>query len=448
MRSNSHVETSAVPAAADVGRNPKMWAVVRVSSGNFLEMYDFMVFGYYAADIGKTFFPIGTPYVSLMLSLMTFGAGFLMRPLGGIILGAYSDHRGRRAGLILTLSLMAMGIFLISCVPGYQTIGLVAPILVLAGRLLQGFSAGAGLGTVSVYLSEIATPGHKGFYVSWQSASQQLAVMFAALLGVLLHSWLSPAQMVAWGWRVPLLAGCAIVPLLFLLVRSLRETDEFAARKVHPRNREILRSLLDRWRLVIIGTMLTTMTTVSFYMITAYTPTFGNSVLHLGARDSLIVTLCVGLSNLFWLPVMGALSDKIGRPPLLIACTSLVLVSAYPALLWLVGAPSFSRMLVVELWLSFLFSSYNGAMVVYLTEIMPVKVRTTGFSLAYSLATAIFGGFTPAICTYLIHITGNRAVPGLWLSCAAACGLLAALLARRAKEGNHLVNTNALSARF
>ncbi len=165
-------------------------------------------------------------------------------------------------------------------------------------------------------------------------------------------------------------------------------------------------------------------------MITAYTPTFGNSVLHLASIDSLVVTLCIGASNLFWLPVMGTLSDRVGRRPLLVIFTTLMLVTAYPVMLWLVAAPSFSRLLAVELWFSFIFGSYNGAMVVFLTEIMPVTVRTTGFALAYSLATAVFGGFTPAISTYLIHVTGNRAIPGVWLSFAAACGLVASLLAR------------------
>src|ERR1700693_2122242 len=172
-------------------RNSRIWSVIRVSSGNFLEMYDFMVFGYYAAAIGNAFFPSGNPFTSLMLSLMTFGAGFLMRPLGAIVLGAYTDLHGRRAGLILTLSLMSVGIISIACMPGYSTIGLIAPLLVLTGRLLQGFSAGMELGGVSVYLSEIATPGHKGFYVSWQSGSQQVAVMFAASVGVILNSFLS-----------------------------------------------------------------------------------------------------------------------------------------------------------------------------------------------------------------------------------------------------------------
>ena len=412
-------------------RKSKIWSVIRVSSGNLLEMYDFMVFGYYAAAIGKAFFPSGNAFVSLMLSLATFGAGFLMRPLGAIVLGAYTDRHGRRAGLILTLTLMSVGIVSIAFTPGYATIGLLAPFLVLIGRLLQGFSAGMELGGVSVYLSEIATPGHKGFYVSWQSGSQQVAVMLAALVGVVLSSVLPPDKMMVWGWRVPLLLGCAIIPFLFRLRRSLKETDEFLARKHRLNTSEILRSVIANWQPVLIGTLLVTMTTVSFYLITAYTPTFGNSVLHLGNMESLIVTLCVGASNLFWLPVMGALSDRIGRRPLLVACTVLLLVSAYPAMLWLVREPTFSRLLTVELWLSFIYGSYNGAMVVFLTEIMPVEVRTSGFSLAYSLATALFGGFTPAISTYLIHITGNRAIPGVWLSFAAACGLAAALLARR-----------------
>ena len=393
-------------------------------------MYDFMVFGYYASAIGSAFFPSGNPFLSLMLSLMTFGAGFLMRPLGAIVLGAYTDRHGRRAGLILTLGLMSVGIISIAFMPGYATIGWLAPLLVLTGRLLQGFSAGMELGGVSVYLSEIATPGHKGFYVSWQSASQQVAVMFAALVGVMLSSALPPQKMMQWGWRIPLLLGCAILPFLFRLRRSLKETDEFIARKHRPSTSEILRSLSTNWGIVLIGVMMVTMTTVSFYMITAYTPTFGSSVLHLASLDSLIVTLCVGASNLFWLPVMGTVSDRIGRRPLLVMCTILMLITAYPAMLWLVRDPSFSRLLGVELWLSFIYGSYNGAMVVFLTEIMPVNVRTTGFALAYSLATAIFGGFTPAISTYLIHVTGNRAIPGLWLSFAAACGLAASFLAK------------------
>ncbi len=402
--------------------------VVRVASGNFLEMYDFQVFGYYAAAIAHTFFPSGNEFASLMLSLATFGAGFLMRPVGAIVLGAYIDHRGRRDGLLLTLGLMAIGTVSIACTPSYASIGLVAPLLVVAGRLVQGLSAGVEAGGVSVYLLEVATPGHEGFYVSWQAASQQVAVMFAAVFGLGLTSRLTGDQMTRWGWRLPLLVGCAIIPLLFLLRRSLQETPEFLQRKRHLSQREILLTLASSWRLVVLGTLLTIMNTVCFYLITAYTPTFGGTVLHLSAKTNMIVTLCVGASNFFWLPIMGAVSDRIGRRPLLAAVSTLALLTAYPALSWLVNAPSFSRLMAVELWLSFLFASYNGALIVFLTEIMPAAVRTTGFSLVHSSATAIFGGFTPAISTYLIHVTGNRAVPGLWLSFAAGCGLIATVL--------------------
>ena len=413
----------------DSNRTAKIKAVVRVATGNFLEMYDFMVFGYYAAAIGRTFFPKTSGFASLMSALATFGAGFLMRPLGALVLGAYLDRKGRRTGLMLTLGLMSIGTVSIACVPGYESIGLVAPLLVVLGRLIQGFSAGVELGGVSVYLSEIATPGHKGFYVSWQSASQQCAVIFAALLGVALNATLSPQQMSAYGWRIPLLIGCGIIPFLFLIRRSLAETEDFLSRPCHPGAREIFHCVAANWRLVLLGVMLVTMTTVSFYMITAYTPTFGTSVLKLSDTQTLVVTLCVGLSNLFWLPVMGSLSDRVGRTPLLITFTALALLTAYPMLLWLVSGPSFGRLLGVELWLSFLYGSYNGAMVVFLTELMPREVRASGFSLAYSTATAL-GGFTPFICTWLIETTGNRAMPGLWLSFAAAVGLTAALIIR------------------
>jgi MFS family permease len=408
--------------------------VIQVGSGNFLEMYDFFVFGYYAKAIGDAYFPAQNGFVSLMAALATFGVGFLMRPLGAIVLGAYMDHRGRRAGLLLTLGLMSIGTLSVALTPGYATLGLLAPIIVVAGRLLQGFSAGAELGGVSVYLAEIATPGHKGFYVAWQSASQQIAVIFAALLGVALQASLSANDMQAWGWRVPLLIGCLIVPFLFIIRRGLVETDEFLGRTHRTKAlADVWAGLLTHWRIVAVGVMLVIMTTVSFYLITAYTPTFGRETLRLGANETLVVTLCVGLSNLFWLPVMGALSDRIGRRPLLFGCTALALATAYPVMLWLASAPSFERLLLVELWLSFLYGSYNGAMVVYLTEIMPLAVRGSGFSLAYSLATAL-GGFTPAICTALIAATQNKAMPGLWLSCAALIGLLAVILQGRLRE--------------
>ncbi|MBD8483590.1 MFS transporter [Pseudomonas coleopterorum] len=403
----------------------KAGMVFRVTSGNFLEQFDFFLFGFYATQIAGVFFPASNEFASLMMTFAVFGAGFLMRPLGAVLLGAYIDDVGRRKGLIVTLAIMASGTLLIVLVPGYATIGLWAPALVLLGRLLQGFSAGAELGGVSVYLSEMATPGHKGFYASWQSASQQVAIVVAAGLGYGLNQWLAPAQVAEWGWRIPFAIGCLIVPFIFFLRRSLEETAEFSSRVRRPSMKAVFATLYANAGLVVLGMLMVAMTTTAFYMITIYAPTFGKTVLQLSTSDALIVTLLVGVSNFFWLPVGGALSDRFGRKPLLATMSLVTAITAYPALSFLAQAPTFGHMLEVLLWFSFLYGLYNGAMIPALTEIMPVEVRVAGFSLAYSLATAVFGGFTPAISTWLIHVSGDKAAPAYWMIFAALCAFVA-----------------------
>lgn len=296
----------------------KAGMVFRVTSGNFLEQFDFFLFGFYATHIAAAFFPASNEFASLMMTFAVFGAGFLMRPLGAVILGAYIDDVGRRKGLIVTLAIMASGTLLIVLVPGYESIGLLAPALVLIGRLLQGFSAGAELGGVSVYLAEMATPGHKGFYASWQSASQQVAVVVAAALGFALNQWLTPDQLSQWGWRVPFAVGCMIIPVIFLLRRSLQETEEFAAREHRPTMKQVLATLAANSGIVLYGMLMVAMTTTAFYMITVYAPTFGKTVLQLSTGDALLVTLLTAVSNFIWLPIGGALSDRLGRKPLLL----------------------------------------------------------------------------------------------------------------------------------
>jgi MFS family permease len=395
--------------AADARRAPKkLKAVVRVS-GNFLEMYDFIIYGYYAKYIADTFFPAGNEFVSLMAALIAYGVGFLVRPIGALVLGAYMDQKGRRKGLILSLSLMAVGTVSIAVTPGYAVIGPLAPLIIVAGRLIQGFSSGVEIGGCSVYLAEIATPGNRGFYCAWQSGSQQVAVMLSALLGVALTAVLPPDQMTLWGWRVPILIGCLIIPVVFWLRRSLEETDAFLSGRPPREAREVFQLVAENWRLIGIGVMMSILTTTTFYLITVYTPTFGSQALHLDPTGVMIVTLCVGLSNFIWLPVGGAISDRIGRRPLLFLIPCVVLVTAYVFMSWLVASPSFAKLLAVELWFSMMFGLYNGAMIPLLAEIMPHRVRTTGFSLAFVTATAIFGGFTPAVSTLLIELTGDRA---------------------------------------
>jgi MFS transporter, MHS family, citrate/tricarballylate:H+ symporter len=355
-----------------------------------------------------------------------FWLGALMRPVGAIVLGAYIDRIGRRQGLIVTLGIMAFGTVVIAFCPTYATIGIAAPVIVLIGRLLQGFSAGVELGGVSVYLAEISTPGNRGFYTSFQSSSQQVAIFVASILGFLL-SEVMPAETVAsWGWRIPFFVGCLIIPLIFFLRRTLEETPAFLAMKKHPTAREVFASALANWRIVLLGMMIAILTTTTFYFVTVYTPTFGKSVLKLSSQDALLVTLLVAVTNFFWNPVGGALSDRIGRKPVLIAIACLALVTAYPALHWLVAEPTFGKLLAVEMMFSFYFGVYSGTMLGALVEIVPAHVRTTCFSLAFALAAALFGTFTPFASTWLIEKTGDKASPGFWLMFAALLGIIAA----------------------
>ncbi|BBB95951.1 MHS family citrate/tricarballylate:H+ symporter-like MFS transporter [Bradyrhizobium japonicum] len=409
----------------------RLGAILRATSGNFLEQFDFFLFGFYAQAIAKAFFPSENETAALLNAFGVFWLGALMRPVGAVVLGAYIDRIGRRKGLIVTLSIMAIGTVVIALCPSYATIGIAAPIIVLIARLLQGFSAGVELGGVSVYLAEIATPGNRGFYTSFQSASQQVAIFVASILGFVLSESMPAATVASWGWRIPFFVGCLIIPVIFFLRRTLEETPAFLAMKKHPTASEVFASAIANWRIVVLGMMIAVLTTTTFYFVTVYTPTFGKTVLKLSTQDALLVTLLVAVTNFIWNPVGGAVSDRIGRKPVLLAIAGLSLITAYPALHWLVTNPSFGKMLAVEMMFSFYFGVYSGTMLGCLVEIVPAHVRTTCFSLAFALAAGLFGTFTPFASTWLIQQTGDKASPGYWLMCAAALGIVAALIVYR-----------------
>jgi MHS family citrate/tricarballylate:H+ symporter-like MFS transporter len=409
----------------------RIGAILRSTSGNFLEQFDFFLFGFYATYIGNAFFPSADETARLLNAFGVFWLGALMRPVGAIVLGAYIDRIGRRQGLIVTLAIMAVGTVVIAVCPTYATIGIAAPVIVLIGRLLQGFSAGVELGGVSVYLAEIATPGNRGFYTSFQSSSQQVAIFVAAIIGFALSEMMPAATVAAWGWRIPFFIGCLIIPVIFVLRRSLEETPEFLAMKKHPSTREVFASAAVNWKIIVLGMMMAAMTTVTFYFVTVYTPTFGKTVLKLSSADALLVTLLVAVTNFIWNPVGGALSDRLGRKPVLLAIAGLSFVTAYPALLWLTAAPTFGKMLAVGMMFSLYFGVYSGTMLGALVEVVPKHVRTTCFSLAFSLAAALFGTFTPFAATMLIDKTHDKASPGFWLMAAAASGIIAALVIYR-----------------
>jgi MFS family permease len=438
-----HVERKNVTKAPAEQRSVRM--ILRVVSGNFLEMYDFMVYGFYASAIANAIFPSDSQYISLMLSLATFGMGFLMRPLGAIVLGAYMDKHGRRAGLILSLTLMSIGVVIIAVTPTYATIGIAAPILVIFGRLLQGFSAGAEAAGVSVYLAEIAPLGRRGFYVSWQSASQQFSVLMAAMLGVVLGLVLTNEQMQAWGWRVPFILGCAIVPVLFWIRSSVEESHAFKQQKQQS-FAEIYGALASNWKIVLSATMMVSLVSIMFYLITVYIPTYAHRNLGLKAIDGFYMTACVAVVTFVTIPVMAIVSDRVGRRPMLCGSALVIALVAYPGMSWLVSAHSFASLVAVEMGFAFLYASYQASLIVTLTEIIPLQVRGTGFALAYSLAQAVFGGFTPAICTALVHLTANSAVPGVWLIAGAFAALVASWIVVRPNAPAQTTISNQLAS--
>ncbi|MDR5773460.1 tricarballylate/proton symporter TcuC [Caballeronia sp. LZ002] len=408
--------------------------IIQVVAGNALEIYDFMIYGYYARYIAQTYFPSDNEYISLMMSLMTFAFGFLARPVGAIVLGAYTDRHGRRKGLILALSLMSLGIISVACTPSYASIGIAAPIIVLLGRLMQGFSAGAELGGVVVYLAEIAPARRRAFYTCWQAGSQQISVMVASLVGLVLLYWLTQDELHAWGWRVPLLLGCMVIPVMFWLRSSLQETSVFAARKRAPKMSEICTSLVSDWRTIVLCMGMVSMATVTSQTITTYAPTFIKS-LNLGASAGFIILFFGGLSVLVWLPIMALVADRFNRRTVLIVVTLLAAVTAYPLMSWLATHATVLRFAVVELWFSFIYAAYSAVQVAAMVELVPPNARTSGYAFAQAIAAAVLGGFTPAILTWLTHTFHSSAMVGVWLAINAAISLAAALCLNHEKTG-------------
>jgi MHS family proline/betaine transporter-like MFS transporter len=323
---------------------------------------------------------------------------------------------------------MAIGTACVALVPGYATIGALAPIIVLGGRLLQGFSAGVELGGVSVYLSEIATRGNKGFYCSWQSGSQQVAVVFAALIGVIMNRVLPPEQMASWGWRVPFIFGLLIGPVAFYIRTKLDETPEFlAAETTQTPVRDTFAT--QKLRLVIaMGVVV--LGTVSAYLM-LFMPTYGVRQLGLAPSVAFSAIAVTGLIQMVFSPVAGHLSDLHGRTRIMLWAATLLLVLVYPAFLYLIAHPSFGTLIVWQIVFGFLVSGYFGATPGLLSEIFPVQTRTTGMSLAYNIAVTIFGGFGPFIIAWLIGATGSKAAPSYYVIFAALLSIAALIGARR-----------------
>ncbi|TAL98300.1 MAG: MFS transporter [Paraburkholderia sp.] len=417
--------TTAASAAA--ARHGSWRIVVAASIGNALEWFDLVVYGFFAVTLSKLFFPAGNDTVSLLVTLGTFGVSFFMRPLGAIVLGAYADRAGRKAALTLSILLMMAGTLIIAVLPVYATIGLAAPLILVLARLMQGFSAGGEFGSATAFLAE-HVPGRRGFFASWQIASQGLTTLLAALFGVVLTGRLSPEQMMSWGWRVPFFFGLLIGPVAWYIRTRLDETPEFlAAETTTTPLRDTFAS--HKLRLVIaIG--LVVLGTVSTYLV-LFMPTYGVKQLGLSPSVSFAAILLVGAIQLVFAPVVGHVSDRHGRTGIMLVSAVLLLVLIYPAFAYLVAHPTFETLIAIQIVFAFLMTGYFGALPGLLSEIFPVATRTTGMSLAYNIAVTVFGGFGPFIIAWLISATGTKTAPSFYMMLAAVISLVALIAARR-----------------
>jgi MFS transporter, MHS family, proline/betaine transporter len=401
--------------------------IVAASLGNAIEWFDFLVYGYFAVTISKVFFPTGSETASLLLTLGAFGAAYLMRPIGAIVIGAYTDRKGRRAGLTLSIMLMVVGTTMTAVTPGYATIGLAAPLLIFLARLTQGFSVGGEFGSAVTFLAE-QTQSRKGFVASWQWASTGITNFLASGFGIILASALSPAQLSGWGWRIPFLFGILVGPAGLYIRRRLDETPEYV--EIKP-TRTPVRDMLRAHPLeALLAVGISAISNSSAYII-LYIPTYAIKELHLpqttGFTATLVGAIVLGLAS----PVAGHLSDKFGRSGLLKATGWLFLLTTYPLFYMMVAWPSLATAIFAAGWLSLVKAGYSGVLPSQLAELFPTAVRGIGVSLSFALAVTIFGGFTPFVATSLIAVTHNSLSPSFYIMFTAALSLLALVFVHR-----------------
>jgi MHS family proline/betaine transporter-like MFS transporter len=405
----------------------KRWrAVTAASVGNALEWFDFVIYGFFAATIGKLFFPSNSDVESLLVAFATFGITFFIRPLGAILLGVFADRHGRKAALTLTIALMMLGTGIIAVTPTYSAIGPLAPFVIVVARFIQGISAGGEFGSATAFLAE-QDPKRRGFFASWQFASQGLTTVLAASFGAILASALTTEQMDVWGWRVPFIFGLLIGPVAYYLRSRVDETEEF--RSLQDRRAPLQEALSGAKQRLLVSLGLVVLCTVVTYT-TLFMPSFAVRNLGLSQAESFLAILLTGAIQIALIPVFGALSDKHGRLPIMFTAALAVLLVSYPIFFWLVSTPSLRTLLVVQAVIGVLAAAYMGPLPALMSDMFPTRMRTTGLSVSYSFGVAIFGGFAPFINAWLIETTSTKVAPSFYLMFAAAVSLLA-LLAQR-----------------
>ena len=425
---------TAVPLNAGSGVGAKaaervpIRVVAATVAGNAIEFFDFIAYAYFAVYIGQTFFPAKTPFMSLLLSVGVFGVGFVFRPLGGVIIGAYADRAGRKPAMLLTIVLITAGTMALALTPSYASIGLAAPIIVVICRLVQGLALGGEVGPASVFLIEIAPEGKRGLYSSWQLASQGLAALAASGCGLALSYLLSPADLAAWGWRIPFVLCLALIPVALFLRRSMPETLQApvpkaarpAADRPAPANVWAHSGFIALAVLIIMGA------TVSTYAAN-YMTTYAIATLHLPASTALAATVIGGVSTFSFALVGGWLADRHGRRAVMLLPRLVLTIVTWPLFLLIDLWPGPATLYATTIALTGLTAVSATASLVAIPELLPRTIRTTGLAIAYAVGVALFGGSTQFVITWLLGVTGNPSSPAWYITATSLISLLAML---------------------
>jgi MFS transporter, MHS family, proline/betaine transporter len=396
-------------------------AVLACAIGQVFEIFDFVIYGFFAVAIGRAFFPSTDPIASLLASFATFAVGFLMRPVGAMVIGWYGDRFGRRKALVVTVGLMAVATGATGLIPSYAAIGLLGPVLLLICRMLQGFSTGGEWGGAAAFLVEHAPSGRRGFIGSLQQAATAIGAMCATVSAAILTTTLSAESFFAWGWRIPFLIGFVLGPVGYYLRTRVAETPAFQRAVATDSIKRMPLAeafsthgwtFLAAFGLSIIGCVIN-------YVFLVFLPSFASQTLKIDLSYALWSTTLAGLIYLVLTPIVGHYSDYIGRKPMMLACSVLAFVMAYPLFLFLETHPTFLGLLVVQAIAQAVLTLYTGVISTILSEMFPTNVRYTALSVSYGFAVAIFGGFAPYIATFLVKVTENPLAPSFYVMAAA-----------------------------
>lgn len=403
--------------------------IVAATLGNALEFYDFLTYAFFAIQIGHAFFPTQSIYGSLMLSLAIFGAGFVTRPIGALVIGAYADRVGRRPAMILSFTLIGSSILAMALIPPYAVIGLAAPTLAVAARMLQGFSLGGEVGANTAFLLEAVPQSKRGLTVSWQRASQLMAGIGGGTVGIVLTWVLSHGALETYGWRIAFLLGAAAVPFGLWLRRSLPETlhgleGDVVVPAIEPSRLHLVRQ---SWRIILLGLMVVAGGTIGAYSF-SYIVTYAQGTLHMPAAAGFAAETSASMVGIFAVLCGGWLSDRVGRWRVNVWGNLAFLVLIYPVFHWVVAARSELTLIAGTTVLSAAFSFPIGSFFATLAESLPKSIRSSGFGSVYAVSIAVFGGTTQLMVTWLIHVTGSAMAPAWYMLAAAAVAQVALML--------------------